>query len=284
VQESVAENSAFEAQVIQLLQQELIPLGVHHIVAIGTQECQTTITKSFFFPKKQWWENMCHRVLGKDYEMIRAHSLQATHLYVSSSSTPRLFSCISHVLTQITRVVFAHKAIHHLVTQVQSHAVATGIMDTLGNKGGIGISMNVQGSSFCFLTSHLAAHSKKMDRRTDEFVKISKEMSLVLGHHELLDKTWTTNGARIYPTTSMTTTTTIQYPQKKSCFPRRNHTGESRPLHNPLMDDFDFIFWAGDFNYRIVGSRDVVDTLLDNNRHDVLWNQDQVREAFLQYL
>lgn len=208
------------------------------------------------------------------------------------------------------RVVFAHKAIHSLISHVQSHAVATGILDTVGNKGGIGISMKIYGSTFCFLTAHLAAHIKGMDRRTDEFLKISMEMSQKLrlssvfisvheNHVEVEEEEelpkqqpklgWAT-GTRIYPSTTITTSTTIEYPEKKclNCLPIRrkvhsNNTGEEdlipnniKPDHNPLMDEFDFVFWAGDFNYRIFASRDVVDTLLDNNRHDLLWNQDQV--------
>ena len=163
--------------------------------------------------------------------------------------------------------------------------------------------MKMYGSTFLFLTAHLAAHIQGMDRRTEEFLKISMEMSQVLGfahrgddddvvgeeEEEKKGGGWNSS-SRIYPieNTRMMTSTTIQYPEKNclKCLPRRRHYYTSKgndgiqaplkPDHNPLMDEFDFVFWAGDFNYRIFGSRDVVDTLLDNNRHDVLWNQDQV--------
>jgi len=51
-----------------------------HIVAIGTQECENSISKSFFFPGKEKWEKICRGVLGGEYELIRGHALQASHL------------------------------------------------------------------------------------------------------------------------------------------------------------------------------------------------------------
>ena len=68
-----------------------------------------------------------------------------------------------------------------MITNIQSHAVPTGICNTLGNKGGIGITLNIGKSSFCFLTAHLAAHQDQIDRRTLDFECISKEIANKLG-------------------------------------------------------------------------------------------------------
>ncbi|KAH6596206.1 hypothetical protein BASA50_005247 [Batrachochytrium salamandrivorans] len=43
-----------------------------------------------------------------------------------------------------------------------------------------------------------------------------------------------------------------------------------------LTDRFDHVFWAGDLNYRINGTRTLVDKLISDNQLDVLLNNDQL--------
>ncbi|KAJ8330870.1 hypothetical protein O5D80_000890 [Batrachochytrium dendrobatidis] len=43
-----------------------------------------------------------------------------------------------------------------------------------------------------------------------------------------------------------------------------------------LSDRFDYVFWAGDLNYRINGTRAIVDSLILNNQLEVLINNDQL--------
>ena len=45
---------------------------------------------------------------------------------------------------------------------------------------------------------------------------------------------------------------------------------------NPLLDVFDFAFWTGDLNFRINGTRRIVDSLLKYNMHETLVNNDQL--------
>jgi hypothetical protein len=65
---------------IELLRKYLLPHGYYHIIAIGTQECENSISKSILYPSKENWERLCSDALGMDYEFIRGHSLQASHL------------------------------------------------------------------------------------------------------------------------------------------------------------------------------------------------------------
>ncbi|KAI8923031.1 Endonuclease/exonuclease/phosphatase [Entophlyctis helioformis] len=44
-----------------------------------------------------------------------------------------------------------------------------------------------------------------------------------------------------------------------------------------LSDRFDHVFWAGDFNYRVNGTRALADTILENRRYEVLFNNDQLQ-------
>jgi hypothetical protein len=65
---------------MELVQKCLLPHGYYHVIAIGTQECENSISKSILYPSKENWERLCRDALGTDYEFIRGHSLQASHL------------------------------------------------------------------------------------------------------------------------------------------------------------------------------------------------------------
>lgn len=216
----------------EFLRKHLFPKYFFHIVAVGTQECENSFTKSILSPSKENWEKLCNEAIGEEYELVRAHALQASHL-----------------------AVFVHTAILSLITDVESIAIPTGMYDKLGNKGGIGITLQVANSSFCFLTAHLSAHQDQMDRRIDEFRKISSEVARQLGKPlrvKQRDKSTHVEQRDDYELSSQLSTT------------------------NPLLDAFDFIIWGGDFNFRIHGTRDIVDRLLLHNQHRILVDNDQL--------
>jgi hypothetical protein len=78
---------------------------------------------------KKNWESLLRETLGPQYVMLCGHSLQATH-----------------------NVVFVHSGILPLITKVRSFAVATGLgtkTTKLGNKGGIGIAIEVISKCIC---------------------------------------------------------------------------------------------------------------------------------------
>jgi hypothetical protein len=52
----------------------------YHMIVIGTQECENSISKSIWNPIKEHWEKRCTEALGDDYQFIQGHSLQASHL------------------------------------------------------------------------------------------------------------------------------------------------------------------------------------------------------------
>ena len=191
--------------------------------------------------------------------------------------------------------VYVHKAILHHVSNIKSHAVPTGLCDKLGNKGGIGISFSIGKSSICVLTAHLAAHQSRMDRRTVEFKKISHEMAIALGENlRKIDESGNYNQSKIgdnsllsdlevsniskvgkyYSNVSDGYTDDNDYEKCNLCC--GSVPSDDRSKNNPLTDVFDFVFWAGDLNFRIHGTREIVDTLLAKNQHDVLINNDQL--------
>lgn len=54
----------------------------YHIVAVGTQECENSFFKCMIQPAKPNWESCLESALGcsEDYDILRSHSLQASHM------------------------------------------------------------------------------------------------------------------------------------------------------------------------------------------------------------
>ena len=201
------------------LSKQLFKDNKFHIIAIGTEECENSIAKSILVQSKKNWEAIVHAACGKSYVKLRSHTLQATHM-----------------------IIMMHSALLPFISAPTSLAVATGLSlpdgQHMGNKGGIGISFKVGGTSLCFINAHLAAHQKAFEKRTAEFSKISLEISKAMG----------------------------------------SAGGEYGEL-NPLCKSFDHVYWSGDMNYRINGTRSVVDALLEKEMHEVLVNNDQLSLA-----
>ena len=180
--------------------------GSFHLYAIGTEECVNSIAKSVVFTSKKEWENKLCETLGLEYTIVASHGLQAIH-----------------------NIVFVHTSLLPLISNVHSSAIATGLGNTLGNKGGIGITLSVNKTTFLFVSCHFEAHQNRVAKRNDNYSKINRELKLFK----------TSRGKDA----------------SASC---------------------DRVFWSGDFNYRINGTRKMVDSLLYNNMHDVLYANDQL--------
>ncbi|RHY40404.1 hypothetical protein DYB30_010088, partial [Aphanomyces astaci] len=171
----------------------LLRPGSCHIYAIGTEECS-----------KKEWEDQLKDTLGATYVKLRSHALTAMH-----------------------NVVFVHTSILPLVSELHSDAIATGLGNQLGNKGGVGIGFMLGRTSFAFVGCHFEAHQSQqaLTRRNANFHKVNSELQLVA--------------------------------------PSDEHR------KGPIASTFDRVFWSGDLNYRIDGTRKMIDDLLARNFHDV---------------
>jgi len=54
-------------------------------------------------------------------------------------------------------VIFAHESILKYISAISTDSKATGIADLVGNKGGVGISLEIGNKSFLFINSHFAS-------------------------------------------------------------------------------------------------------------------------------
>ena len=129
----------------------------HDIISIGSEECLKTIFKSMFGANKRKWVKQIQECLGPEYGIVSSHSLVGIHL-----------------------VVFALIRIIPLINNIQSSHVATGVWNSLGNKGGVGVSFNVGNTSLIFINCHLASGDDDIrdERRTQDFHKIDFKMKL----------------------------------------------------------------------------------------------------------
>ncbi|KAF0698310.1 Aste57867_11063 [Aphanomyces stellatus] len=199
-----------------------------HIYAIGTEECVQTIAKSVLFQSKKEWEDLLRETLGAEYQKLRSHALTAMH-----------------------NVVFVHKSVLPLVSELHSDAIATGLGNQLGNKGGVGIGFVLGVTSFAFVGCHFEAHQSQqaLARRNANFDKINAELQLVAASESVC-------------LVIVTRLTRVASDHRKG----------------PIADTFDRVFWCGDLNYRIDGNRRMIDDLLQRNFHDVLLVNDQLKK------
>ncbi|XP_017279043.1 phosphatidylinositol 3,4,5-trisphosphate 5-phosphatase 1 [Kryptolebias marmoratus] len=83
-----------------------------------------------------------------------------------------------HTLWNIRIVVLAKPEHENRISHVFSDSVKTGIANTLGNKGAVGVSFMFNGTSFGFVNSHLTSGSEKKLRRNQNYTNILRLLNL----------------------------------------------------------------------------------------------------------
>ncbi|XP_008836329.1 phosphatidylinositol 3,4,5-trisphosphate 5-phosphatase 1 [Nannospalax galili] len=122
----------------------------HDIYVIGTQEDP--------LGEKEW------------LEMLR-HSLQEV--------TRMTFKTVAiHTLWNIRIVVLAKPEHENRISHICTDNVKTGIANTLGNKGAVGVSFMFNGTSLGFVNSHLTSGSEKKLRRNQNYMNILRFLAL----------------------------------------------------------------------------------------------------------
>eukprot|EP00939_MAST-03C_sp_MAST-3C-sp1_P001722 g1722.t1 len=234
----------------QNLGESLIPCNKYHIYAVGTQECERSILASAIRTSKKKWESALSDTLGESYVMIRSHTLQAIHL-----------------------ALYVHRALIPLVCGVRSMCVARGKkiiprFRRLGNKGAVGVHLRIGSTRLVFVSCHLAAHQREIARRNEDFRKIDQHMKDLLLSAEKRrssDKSLASlrGTARVHPGTG--TNHREQYRVGAASAP-------STASRLTSAKDASFIFWLGDFNYRIdhTSQGDVIKMIDEGAREELL--------------
>jgi phosphatidylinositol-bisphosphatase len=144
---------------------------------------------------------------------------------------PQYTAVADETLAAVHVAVFIRNDLFKQVGRVGTDRVATGIANIIGNKGGVGVSMDIGTTSFLFVCAHFAAHQEQVARRNLDFKKINNKLKLGL---------------------------------------------ERQPDVALAQDRFERVFWMGDLNYRVNGTRKMVDVLMKRDMHEVMLANDQL--------
>ncbi|XP_062306848.1 phosphatidylinositol 3,4,5-trisphosphate 5-phosphatase 1 [Osmerus eperlanus] len=84
----------------------------------------------------------------------------------------------SQTLWNIRIVVLAKPEHENRISHISCDSVKTGIANTLGNKGAVGVSFMFNGTALGFVNSHLTSGSEKKHRRNQNYVSILRFLNL----------------------------------------------------------------------------------------------------------
>ncbi|KAH7928268.1 DNase I-like protein [Leucogyrophana mollusca] len=135
--------------------------------------------------------------------------------------------------------VYIHRDMRDMVNGTSKSAVTAGLIGgRVGNKGGVGISLKIEDSTFLFLNAHLAAHEGKVNHRLANLAKIKAELSV--------DDFLAPNDPRV--------------------------------MAEDITDRFDYTFLCGDLNFRLDISRLHADWLITRQEFKEALAFDQLRK------
>eukprot|EP00494_Astrolonche_serrata_P030248 UN30515 len=89
-------------------------------------------------------------------------------------------------MLEIRIFAYCKKGYRDHITRLCVDKEATGIGHVYGNKGGVAISFDFKGTSFCFVNAHLAAHQDKKDRRDEDYAEIVENLRMGIYKQEIL--------------------------------------------------------------------------------------------------
>ncbi|KIJ52652.1 hypothetical protein M422DRAFT_202876 [Sphaerobolus stellatus SS14] len=145
---------------------------------------------------------------------------------------------IKERLMGIYMAIYVHRDVRPLIRGVSSDTVPAGLIGgRLGNKGGVGISVNFDGTSLLFINAHLAAHEGKAQLRVANLSKIKTELAL---------------DSFLAP-------------------------DDPRTVSEDLTDKFDHTFIFGDLNFRLDISRLHADWLISRKEYNKALGFDQLK-------
>ncbi|TFK80301.1 DNase I-like protein [Polyporus arcularius HHB13444] len=136
--------------------------------------------------------------------------------------------------------VFIHREARPFVRGTSRSAVTTGLIGgRVGNKGGVGVSVNLDGTTLLFINAHLAAHEGKVHNRLADLAKIKAELSV----DDFLSP------------------------------------DDPRFMAEDITDRFDSTFIFGDLNFRLDITRLHADWLISQKEYEQALEFDQLRKV-----
>ncbi|KAI8906958.1 Endonuclease/exonuclease/phosphatase [Gorgonomyces haynaldii] len=131
------------------------PYGDCHLIVVGTQECGKIEQSMIQSNQTKEWSQMLGQHFDRDYDKVKSDQLVAMHL-----------------------VVYVKKQHRHMIKNITSAKLGTGIGNMLGNKGAVGISILFGDTSLLFVNCHFSAHATKVQYRNKDFLRINEDLGL----------------------------------------------------------------------------------------------------------
>jgi len=150
------------------------------------------------------------------------------------------------VLVGMAMLVFVRRPLMNVVNNVYPGHLGFGIFGQGGNKGAVGVRMEIEDTSFCFINAHLDAHQ-------DKYVERCKNWKLTMTKLEFCAQKNQQEGEDGVSSRSSRESrkSKIETPKSVSRLSITNQSlfGEERVSY--LVDQHDHIFWMGDTNMRL---------------------------------
>uniref|UniRef100_A0A914UWS9 Inositol polyphosphate-related phosphatase domain-containing protein n=1 Tax=Plectus sambesii TaxID=2011161 RepID=A0A914UWS9_9BILA len=121
---------------------------------------------------------------GRDQAPVGRVTGRSAALVTRAPGLPIRDRCLIVAVFRIKRVrlvgilllVFAKRDTYGDIPQttVYTQTCPTGLLNRMGNKGGVAVSLRIHDTKICFVNSHLAAGSNELSRRNQDFREISR--------------------------------------------------------------------------------------------------------------
>ncbi|KAI8983781.1 Endonuclease/exonuclease/phosphatase [Pilobolus umbonatus] len=170
------------------------------------------------------------------------------------------YKVASKQLVTMLLIVIAKKSHSKHITNVSSTYAGVGLMNMMGNKGGIAIRFRFHDSYLCFVTSHLAAFVDKTEKRNQDFVELTKRLILPAYRDPKMNYIsyhWNDGGDE-----------GVAFMEHNNVL--KNWTMESSIFHS------DILVWCGDLNYRIGMTESEIKNDIRRKNYERLLEYDQL--------
>ncbi|THH30619.1 hypothetical protein EUX98_g3589 [Antrodiella citrinella] len=162
------------------------------------------------------------------------------HVDVKASSKGPYELLVKERMMGLYLAVFINRDIKGLVRGTSKSSVTAGLIGgRVGNKGAIGVSINLNGKTFLFINAHLAAHGGKMQHRLANLTKIKTELAV--------DSFLSSDDPRL--------------------------------MQEDLTERFDHTFFCGDLNFRLDITRLHADWLISRKDYEQALAFDELRKV-----
>eukprot|EP00035_Acanthoeca_spectabilis_P037140 m.43685 g.43685 ORF g.43685 m.43685 type:complete len:674 (+) comp8459_c0_seq2:216-2237(+) len=131
---------------------------------IAEQEAQEQYERAVTQKERNHWDMIVAKRLGMDWGVVKSGVLWQMRLTV--------YAPLRHIAGDMARI-----------SDVDMRKSRTGIGGVVANKGGLVCKLNFAGTTLCFVSSHLAAHSHKLKQRNDNCQEILRETGRLAANH-----------------------------------------------------------------------------------------------------